>query len=79
MIEIDLAIVSIPLDEITKIVLGEETVSLDVVGIDLKAILYVVSTVVDRPGDVVVCSPEPGVVNDNILVVNLDHALSTDL
>ena len=79
MIEIDLAIVSIPLDEITKIVLGEETVSLDVVGIDLKAILYVVSAVVDKSGDVVVCSPEPGVVNDNILVVNLDHALSTDL
>ena len=78
LVEVDFAVVSVPLDEVTKGVLREKTEGLDVVRIDLKAILCVVSAAIDGPTNVVVSSPEPGVVNDDVLVVDLEHALGAD-
>ena len=58
--------------------LREKTVSFNIVCIDLESILDVVFAAVDKTPNVMVCSPEPSVINDHILVIDFDHALSTD-
>jgi len=79
LVEPDLTVVAIPLNEISKRVLREETVCLNVVSVDLQAVLDVVLAIVDEATDVVVSPPEPSVVDDDILVVDLNHALGGDL
>ena len=76
LVEVDFTMVSIPLDEVTKTVLGEETVSFDIVSVDLQALSNVVLAVFDEAADVMVSSPEPGMINDNMRVVDLYHAFS---
>ena len=58
--------------------LREKTIGLNIVCIDLKSILDIVFTVLDKATDVMVCSPEPSVVDDHVLVIDFNHALGTN-
>jgi hypothetical protein len=77
--EVNFTVVAIPLNEITESMLGEETVCFDIVGVDQKTLLDVVLFIVDTPVDIVISSPKPGVIDYNILVVDLNHAVCSDL
>ena len=79
LVEVNFSIVAVPLNEITKAVLREQTISLDIVRVDLKALSNVVFTVVNASMNVMVSSPEPGVVDEYVLVVDLNHSFSCDL
>ena len=76
LVEVDFTVVAFPVDEVTKCVLCEETVRLDVVCIYFKTRSDVVLAIFNTATNIMVSSPQPRVVNDNILVVNLDHGLS---
>ena len=58
--------------------LREKTIGLNIVCIDLKSILDIVFTVLDKATDVMVCSPEPSMVDDYVLVIDFNHALGTN-
>lgn len=56
----------------------EKPKCLDVVSIDLKAIFDIVSAVFHKATNIMVSPPEPGVINDNILVIDFKHTLCGD-
>jgi len=76
LVEVRFTIVSIPKSEISKSMLSSKTVSGNVISINNKTILYWVSAVVNESSsNFVISSPEPGIINDDITRVNLNHIL----
>lgn len=60
----------------SKCVLNSKAISDDTVSIDDDAAGDRVLGVADGASDVVVCTPQPGVVNDNVSTVDFNHAVS---
>ena len=76
LVEVNFTTVSVPLNKITKTMLGEKAISSYVVSIDLQSVLYEVSTIQNTATDVMVRPPQPGMIYNHILVVNFNHLLS---
>ena len=56
--------------------LGEKSIGSHIIGIDLESIFYVVLAIIYTTTDVMVSSPQPSMVDYNVLVVDLNHLLS---
>lgn len=72
-------VVTIPDSHVSECVLNSKTISDDTVSIDDDAAGYRVLGVADGASDVVVSTPQPGVVNDNVSTVDFNHAVSRGL
>ena len=79
LVEVDFTVVSVPRSHIAEGVLDEEPVSLDVVAVNLDTGGYIVIRVVDEATNIVVCAPEPGVIHNDIVGVDLHHHFSGNL
>lgn len=69
------AIVAVPLGHVTECVLNGKTVSYNIVTVDDDARCYRVVAVIDKTLFIVVGTPQPGVINDDIAAVDSDHCL----
>jgi len=70
-------IVTVPLNHVAKGMLCSKTVSNDIVTIDNGALGYRVITVVHKALFVVISTPQPSVINDNISAVDNYHGISS--
>jgi len=67
--------VAVPLEHIAKGVFDCKAVSNNVVSIDLEACLNGILAVHDEPFNVVVCSPEPDIIDYDVAAVDLKHVV----
>lgn len=78
LVEIGSAILAVPLKQVTQVMLRHEAIANDVVAVHLNASFAWVSSVFDGTFDIVVGTPQPSVIDDNITAVDLHHVLSLD-
>jgi len=73
LVEVGFAIVSVPLKHVSKGVLAGETIANDVVSIDLESSVDWVLFIGNFSTHIMISSPQPGVVNNDISTVDLKH------
>lgn len=78
LIKVSLTIFSIPLKHVTKGMLAGKTISSDVVSINLETGVDWISFVLNLPGDAMVSSPKPGIIDNYITAIDLDHVRCFD-
>lgn len=73
LVEVRLSIISVPFKHVAQGVFASKTVSSNAVSINLETSVNWIGLVFNETTSVMISSPEPSVIDDDVATVNLDH------